>query len=268
MGWTDVVFTTFSFANGVTNWWWVDVSKTKLDDEYQEIYDFTEYLLTTYNNSGITFTLQGLEQDWNMNSPTYNPVAESTRRYVDNFCAWFGVRQKAVEDARKNTAHSNVTVLHALEPNRIFDAYSNPNVSRLIRDVAPRLTTDRIHYSAYDSTIDAGGWRASLADWINYYSPLFRQSLKRIKKAWPGVEIVISELGWPENELPIGFNVSTMIETIRAIAEEEGCKALIYWIVFDNEGSAPPGNRGYWLIKPGGSLSGAGIKMQALGPGT
>jgi len=267
MGWDTIVFTTFTFANGITNFWQVDVAQSKLDAEYDEIYNFVVHLLTTYNGTGKTFILQSLESDWNWSEPTYTTSTFTPRVNVDRYAAFFSVRQRAVSDARRDTAHTNVSVWHAIEPNRIVDAYVNSNRRRLVRDIAYRMQPDMIAYSCYDSTIDTFSWTADYATWVATYSPLFRQALQRIKKMFPGVPIYISEVGWPENEAPPGFDITDMCGVIKDIAEDEGCKYMIYWLVFDNEGSPPPANRGYWLVKPDGTLSEAGIAFQAFGPG-
>jgi len=214
-----------------------------------------------------TFILQSLESDWNWSEPTYTTSTFTPRVNVDRYAAFFSVRQRAVSDARRDTAHTNVSVWHAIEPNRIVDAYVNSNRRRLVRDIAYRMQPDMIAYSCYDSTIDTFSWTADYATWVATYSPLFRQALQRIKKMFPGVPIYISEVGWPENEAPPGFDITDMCGVIKDIAEDEGCKYMIYWLVFDNEGSPPPANRGYWLVKPDGTLSEAGIAFQAFGPG-
>jgi len=268
MGWDTVVFTTYTFANGITNWWQVDVSQSKLDAEYDEIYNFVVHLLTTYNDSGMTFILQSLENDWNWSEPTYTVNTFTDRKAVDNYAAFFAMRQRAVSDARKATAYTNVKVLNAIEPNRIVDAFTNSNRRRLVRDIAQRLQPDIIAYSAYDSLIDTYSWTANYATWVATYTPLFRQAIQRIKRAFPGVPIYISEHGWPENQAPVGFDIYDMCVVAKDIALDEGCTHIFYWAIFSNEAnpSPPPDDRGYWLIEPDGSLSRAGEAYNDFGP--
>jgi hypothetical protein len=264
--WDTVVLTCFTFANGATNWWRPDPSNTKLAAEYTELKALAVHLLTTYAGSGKTFILQNWEGDWAFMDSTVVDT-HVPREYVDRYSAFLGVRQKAVEDARRETAHAGVTVLHAVELNRVVDAKSHPERRRILRDIARRVRPDVISYSAYDSTIvDQGGWGANQAAWEAATEPVFRRALRSIKAAFPGTPLYVGEFGYPENEAPGTNDVPAMIQLTHDVAEEEGCTHLLYWQVFDNEvgGGGPGTYRGYWLVEPGGAVSDSGSKMQDL----
>ncbi len=264
--WDTVIMTVFTFANNpgtVTNWWRVGCTNAKLLAEYTEIYNLAVHLLTTYNDSGKTFILQNWEGDWAF-MDAFDPATPVDRKYVDYYAAFAQYRQRAVEDARRATAHTNVTVLNAFECNRVLDVKNMPGSRRILSDLAKRFTPDVASWSAYDGTISVSGWTASQALWETTNAAYFKQGIALIRTAWPGCRISVGEFGYPENEAPAGFNVSEMIEITRNWAVAAGIEWFIYWEVFDNEAGTPPATyRGYWLIKNDGTQSLAGAKFYA-----
>jgi hypothetical protein len=173
-----------------------------------------------------------------------------------------------VEDARAETAHEGVRVLHAIEVNRVVDAAQYPHRRRIVADIAERVRPDVVSYSAYDSTIvEQGGWGASYEAWEAATVPVFRAALRAIKRAWPGIAVYIGEFGFPENEAEFDVpdrDIGPMIQAVHDVALEEGCTHFLYWQVFDNEASIPHTYRGYWLQKPDGGESVAGAKFRAF----
>ena len=268
--WDTVVMTCFTFANGSTNWWHPFVDSTRLTNEYNELKALAVYLLTTYNGSGKRFVLSTWEGDWAF-MDTFDPTTPVDRALVDQYAAFLATRQRAVRDARAETAHSGVTVLNAFEVNRVVDARTYPHRRRILTDIAAKLQPDMVSYSAYDSTIvDQGGWNSNTATWQAATTPVFTQALRNIKTAFPGVPFYIGEFGYPENE---GTNdhpsndISSMLGATRDIALAEGCDMLLFWQVFDNEVSVPYTYRGFWLLKPDGSLTITGTKFQGFAAG-
>lgn len=262
--WHTVVLTVFTFANGATNWWRVEPTAAKMAAEYTEIYNLAVHLLTTYNGTGRRFILQQWEGDWAyMDSTTVTTYVSQVM--VDRYTAFLGTRQRAVADARRAVA-SDCSILMAVELNRVVDARLYPNRRRILTDLAKRIKPDLISYSAYDSTIvDQGGWGANLAAWTAATTPVFTKALRAIKAAFPDVPIQIGEFGFPEGaELPVGRDVGAMIQVIYDIALSEGVVDFIYWEVFDNEETSPGVPRGFYTVKPDGTLSVAGTKLETL----
>lgn len=269
-GWDTVVMTVFTFANGSTNWWRPFVDTTRLANEYNEIKNLAAHLLTTYSGTGRRFVLSTWEGDWAfMDSFTVDtPV---NRELVDQYAAFLATRQRAVADARAQTAHSNVTVLNAFEVNRVVDSRNYPHRRRILTDIASRFTPDIVSYSAYDASIvDQGSWNSNTATWEAATIPMFTNALRYIKSKFPGVPFYIGEFGFPENE---GTNdhpandITVMINDIRNICVSEGADMLLFWQVFDNEVSVPYTYRGFWLVKTDGSLSISGNKFQQFALG-
>ena len=108
--------------------------------DYREVYDLTRYLLTNYDNSGREFFLGHWEGDGylSVNNWSTNP----SPAVVTAMIAWLNNRQKAVDDARNATAHTNVNVYNYAEVNRVRDAMLNgPNNNiRAINAVIPYVT--------------------------------------------------------------------------------------------------------------------------------
>jgi hypothetical protein len=258
--WSAVVFSAFTFANGLSNWWLVAPTAANYAAEYAEIYSLTVYLLTAYNNTGKTFVLQNWEGDWCWADGPVHTLDRTfvSREVVDFYAAFLGTRQRAVRDAVRDTAHDNVQVLCAFEVNRVLDAMSNPDQLRIVREIANRVQPDLVSYSAYDSTIVVMGWTADEATWEAACEKYFSRALGIINRAFPGVPVQIGEFGFPELEVPPGHDVAAMIRKVADIARRFGCRYLLYWEVFDNEG------RGYYLQRPDGSLSIAGETVPSL----
>ena len=63
--------------------------------------------------------------------------------------AWVNNRQKAVDDAKRDTLHREVQVYYYVEVNRVVDAMQGK--TRLTNDVLPKTDVDFVSYSSYDS---------------------------------------------------------------------------------------------------------------------
>lgn len=258
------VLTCFTFANGTTNWWRAQPTLAKLQAEYTEYKALAVHFLTAFNGTGKKFFLQNWEGDWAFMDST-TPSTFVPREYVNYYAAFLAVRQRAVEDARRET-QSDCSVFNVVEMNRVVDAWQHPERRRIVKDIAARLQPDVVSLSAYEPTIVAqGSWGASFTDWQDATTPMYTRALRAIKRAFPGVPLMIGEYGFPETEIPYAggaaANVGNMIQVIDDISVAEGVQWHIYWEVFDNEGG-----RGYWTTLADGSLSPTGLKLQAMGP--
>lgn len=263
-GWEQIILTCFTFANGTTNWWRANPSSTKMTNEYTEIYNLCVHLLTSLNGTGVEIILQNWEGDWAfMDSTTVSTYVP--RKMVDYYGAFLGVRQRAVADARRDTA-SDVRLRMAVEVNRVCDARLYKGRRRILTDLANRIRPDLISYSAYDSTIvDQGSWGANTAAWEAATQPVYEKALAAIRAAWPGVPIQIGEYGFPENEAPGTSDIGQMIRKVAEWSRTAAVENLLYWEVFDNEPGTPPATyRGYWLIDPNGNKTIAGNVVETL----
>lgn len=89
--------------------------------QYKEIYDLTRTLLQNYNGTGKTFYLGNWEGDWHL-LHDYNAAYVPTPDEIQDMIGWVNTRQKAVDDAKRDTPHKNVRVFYYLEVNRVLDA--------------------------------------------------------------------------------------------------------------------------------------------------
>lgn len=263
--WHTVILTCFTFANGATNWWRVQPTSAKMAAEYTELYNLVVHLRNTYNGTGRRFVIQQWEGDWAYMDASGAPETYVAREIADRYVAFLGTRRRAIHDAVAATA-SDCQVLFAVEVNRVAEARTKPHMRRILRDVIQRVQPDVISYSAYDTTTPDGiGYGASYAAWEAAVIPMFAKALRQIQLACPGVPIQIGEFGFPEGaELPEGRSVADHINAVHAVALAAGVVDFIYWQWADNEETSPGVPRGYWIIKPDGTASGAGTAMAAL----
>ena len=119
-----------------------------LPTEYREMYDLTHTLLTTYDGTGKTFYLGNWEGDWHLLhlKRNYDPTPEE----VQNMIAWVNNRQKAVDDAKRDTLHREVQVYCYMEVNRVVDAMQGK--TRMTNAVLPKTDVDFVSYSSYNSS--------------------------------------------------------------------------------------------------------------------
>ena len=225
----------YPFGNA---WPFDGYSVSERADDYREIYDLTRYLLTNCNNSGKTFYLGHWEGDWYL-LPNYNTLTNPTATAIQGMIDWLNNRQKAVDDARSATPHSNVEVLNYTEVNRVLDATSgNPNNNqRVINRVVPFVTNlDCVSYSSYD-VMDAGAstlW--STLDYMQSMLPTNKAS------AIPGARLWIGEYGWGT------LDNTTQEQKSRAYIQRllswaPGLRFILFWEMYNNEP-----NRAFWLI--------------------
>ena len=268
--WTHIVLTVYTFANGSDPWWISNLTQAKLLNDYNEAYAFVAHLLSTYSGSGKIFVLQRWENDWTlMNGSSEGRLKYIPREYVDRYAAYLGNLQRAVEDARASTAHTNVSVVNALECNLVVDRHEGR--PRVIHEIAERMQPDWVSWSAYDGTINSETftWGASLALWAAHWEPIFRDGMRALRAAFPGKPIYIGEVGFPENEVPVSWGADGVAEQIQYVhdwAQDEGAELFLYWNTFANDldPSPPPTYRGLWLVDDNGNTTDAHAKMTEL----
>jgi hypothetical protein len=234
----------------------------------KQMHDLARYLLETYRNREVTFILQNWEGDWMTRDKTATGFADSAGPDGPaRFAAmrrWFTARQDGVTRARKEVGPGKARVLHALEVNKVLDSLKG--IPTLTTDVLPHVQTDLVSWSSYDG-------------------------LKDVVSLWHGVEIIrhfaapcsdgtpppvfIGEIGNPEN---VGNKTETQVrewwDTRLAALLALDIPWIIHWELYCNEpkdgkkSSSRPRSadelRGFWLLRPDGSVSWAGRYLQEL----
>jgi hypothetical protein len=172
---------TYPFANA-DSWWANGYNAAQGTNDYREMYDLTCYLLTNFNNSGKTFYLGHWEGDGYLNV-TVNGTAWATNPpaiTIQGMIGWLNNRQQAVDDAKRDTSHTNVYVFNYAEANRVRDAMENgpTNNERVINYVAPYVTNlDYLSYSSYDAqNLDSADLYATL-DYMQEHLPTNKTGL-------------------------------------------------------------------------------------------
>ena len=217
------------------NWFRDGYSEEEAVADYEAIYNYTKKLLTKYNGSGVNFYLGHWEGDWYYLGSYDYSIVHVDDVVTQGMIEWMNVRQQAVDDAKRATPHENVYVWNYIELNRPTEAYDNPECDRIVNRVLPYVNVDYVSYSAYDCQNRSAEEVAAVIDYI--YENL------NDKEDVPGPRVFIGEMGQPQ----IGEyeDIDKHCDhNLANIAKFLACdvKFIIYWQMYDNEGSA------FWLI--------------------
>ncbi len=212
---------------------------------YREVYDLVTYLLKIYRGTGKTFYLGHWEGDNLLRGGIGKEAdARMTPVRVTGMIDWLTTRQRAVDDAKRDTPHEGVQVWHYTEIN-------HPTISldegrpTMVNRVLPFVPVDFVSYSAYDATNEPEPGRIkSVLDYI--------ESKLKSKPAITGKRVFIGEYGYPVfangNRIRSAEEQNALsLVTIRA-AMEWGCPFVLYWELYNNEVDADGSHRGFWMI--------------------
>jgi len=221
------------------------------DALYKELYEFTSHLLKTYNNTGKAFYLGNWEGDWHLRSD-YDRTKPVNLKTLDGMIQWSTIRQKAIDDAKKNTPHSNVEVYHYIEVNLVKKALEQPNAKVVANSIVKKVNPDYVSYSSYDATNPnktEASMRKDLVKSLDYLEAQLspKEGLPKGKRVW------IGEYGNPTNKHSDEMQNLRSIWTMK-IALEWGTPFILYWEMYNNEIDAKNGEQvGYWLINDKGT---------------
>ncbi|MHB1459650.1 MAG: hypothetical protein ACYC0V_22285, partial [Armatimonadota bacterium] len=227
----------------VGNWWMDGIGKkSERDAEYKEVFDFACYLLKKYNNTGKTFLLGNWEGDWHLQGL---PAKEPTPARITGLTAWFNLRQKAIDDAKKVTKHRNIFLYHYMEVNAVPAAMSG--APRLVNKVLPYTNVDFVSYSSYASSgaqfCKDGSMPNSLLNAL-----IFIESNLPPREI-PGKRVWIGEYGFALVE---GVTPQIQDEYTRIVCKaalQWGCPFTLYWELYNNEyNEGLKQQMGFWMI--------------------
>lgn len=207
-----------------------------LPTEYRQMYDLTRVLLRTYHGTGKTFYLGHWEGDWMLLH--VNPKDVPTPTEVQNMIAWENNRQKAIDDAKRDTPHQDVQVYGYMEVNRVVDAMHG--LVRMTNDVLPHTNIDFVSYSSYDSI--GGNIPQALTAALNYIQVHLPPKL-----GLPRKRVFIGEYGFPA----IYHSPEEQDALSRQVMRTGlawGCPFVLYWEMYNNEVTPDGKQRGFWLI--------------------
>ena len=213
---------------------------------YDEIYNFTAHLLKTYNETGKVFYLGNWEGDWHLRSD-YDRTKPVDPKTLKGMTRWAEIRQKAIDDAKKDTKYNDVEVYHYIEVNLVIKALTESDSKVVANSIVNVVNPDYVSYSSYDAT-----------------NPYKREKAlnRNLKKALDYLESQLS----PKEGLPAGKRVwigeygnpsihhNDEMQNLRSVwaiktALEWGTPFILYWEMYNNEIKKETGEQvGYWLI--------------------
>ncbi len=260
------VVTAYTFANGdQIDGMQGDQGRQQAEED--EMYGLAKYFYANYAGTGKNFILKNWEGDW-IGLRGYDTSKDIAPGRVADMIAWLSARERGVERARDEVGSTDVSVLNAVEVNRVLD-YAQHGLARVINKVVPQVNADMVTYSSYDSTAQ-GPDRGSIQQALN-------AALSTIEKLAPDPlslgnrRILISEYGLFENQ---ETGATWRADAILSTAKSGGIAGAFLWNVFDNECvqsngqpagvGLPPGAwgrpqdnqcRGLWAIRPDGGTS-------------
>ena len=208
----------------------IDAAKEKV--LYDEMYAFVSYLLTTYNNSGKTFFIGNWEGDWLL-IPSYDRTVTPAPELLANMTKWFQIRQRAVDDAKKASASSNVSVYHYIETNLVLKGMNGePCVAQ---SVLPNVEVDLVSYSSYEA-IKNKTYAQKKADLESIFSYL--ESKLKPRASLPfSRRVFIGEYGYQANASKPETLQKQYDETkeIMKITFELNLPFALHWQMYNNE---------------------------------
>lgn len=212
---------------------------------YDELFEFTCYILKTYNNSGKTFYLGNWEGDWHLRSD-YDRTKPANLKTLEGMIKWAKIRQKAIDDAKKEVAHNDVAVYHYIEVNLVKKALDEPNAKVVANSIVNVVNPDFVSYSSYDATNPyktEEKLKKNLQKALDYLESQLspKAGLPEGKRVW------IGEYGSPSIQHSDEDQNLRSIWTIKA-ALEWGTPFILYWEMYNNEINPKGEQVGYWLI--------------------
>ncbi len=215
------------------------------DALYDELYELTAYMLKEFNNSGKVFYLGNWEGDWHLrwHYDRTKPADEAT---LEGIKKWFKIRQKAIDDAKRDIEYKNVEIYHYMEVNliqRAIDLGDKVLTNSVLQEVNP----DYVSYSTYDVT-NPPKTEAELItklkkalDYIESHLPA-KEGLPEGKRVW------IGEYGSPFISHGEDVQDERAKWVIKAGLEWES-PFILFWEMYNNEIKKETGEQvGYWMI--------------------
>jgi len=231
-------------------------SLTEVTEAY---FDLAAELYRVLHDRKITVVIQHWEGDWLLRGrggELWNPPPPDWKERCNAMVRWLAARQQGVTEARKQFGkRAKCHIAHAAEVNRVADLWKG--IPTMTEHVLPKVKLDLISYSCYD------GMKDGLTLWKGIAEIKRHARTTGLFKKNP---VYIGEVGIPENEKPAHL-MERWDELLGTMLAAE-VPYVAMWELYCNEPSrrppppAPIKNfddaRGFWLVRPDGSLSETG----------
>lgn len=230
-----------------------------------EYFEVAAHFYRLFRDRRVTVVLQNWEGDWLLRGEgqTWNPPPPDWRERCERMQSWLAARQAGIAKARAEFgARAKCVVAHAAEVNRVDDAFQG--IPTMTRHVLPGVEVDLVSYSAYDG-MNGGP--------LHFWKCLeeIRAHARTGPLYGPGA-LAIGEFGIPENASP--KRITDRYDEALGVMFAANVRYAAHWELYCNEFSAegkpstpvtdPKLMRGFWLVKPDGSLSESGNYFSAL----
>jgi hypothetical protein len=233
----------------------------------REFYDLTAHLYQACRNRNLTIVLQHWEGDWMLRGrggELWNPPPDDWQPRCEAMARWLAARQAGVTKARAaHAAGAKCVVAHAAEVNRVADLWQK--IPTMTEQVLPKIELDLVSYSSYDGMKDPLTLWKCIAEIRRHCrtGPLFGKQA-----------VFVGEIGIPENDAPQRL-VERWDEFMGVMLAAE-VRYIAHWELYCNEfkknleqKAKPPITdpslmRGFWLVRPDGSLSESGKYFEGL----
>ena len=240
------------------------------EEEESQFEELTAYLYETYGDRDITFLLQQWEGDWLFRqsyASDWTLDSREAEKRAEIFRRWFAARQSGVLKARQRVAEGKkCRVLFAVEVNRVLDLHRG--IPTLTSHVLPNMEVDLVSWSAYDGM-------GSVVDlWHGI------ETIRRYTKPTPfyGKPVVyVGEIGYPENQRG-DLDLTRWWDERMGVFLAMDIPWIVHWELYCNEitdeakQKPVPSDgmytaeelRGFWLLRPDGSLGYAAEYFKTL----
>lgn len=223
----------FSWVHTLTEVKWKNrFNKEDQKKIYDEMYEFTSFLLKKYNNSGKTFFIGNWEGDWLLHSG-FNRKITPEKQHIKNMTKWLNVRQKAIDDAKKDTHYKNVSLYHYVEVNLVLKGMDGK--ACIAESILPKTNVDMVSYSSYEA-IKNKTYKEKTVILESIFKYLEKQ-LKPKKDIPFERRVFIGEYGYQANiNKPESFE-KQYIQTkeIMQISLELNLPFALHWEMYNNE---------------------------------
>lgn len=221
------------------------LSEEEKQEDYDACYNFAKTLLEKYNDSGIEFYIGNWETDWYYINGYDVNVKNVDDTVTQAMIEWINNRQKAIDDAKRDTEYTNVEVWGYLEVNRTQDAFEK-NYDRVVNKVLPYANVDYVSYSSYDCQKLSANKIKKTIDKINKLIPA--------KDNIPGSRVFIGEFARPASEFNYDDKAYTKAN-LEILSKYLRCnvKFILFWQMYCNEKPADGRCKGYWLVDDQGN---------------